>query len=62
MRYSGQHGRKAFGPKRNATQQALAQHIAESIRAHAARGTVRTVEQYSTNVETIEMVNALLRG
>ena len=61
-RYAGQHGRKAFGHKRSTTQQALAQHIVESIRASAAAGIARSVEQYSTNHTTIALVNTLLRG
>ena len=58
-RLAGQH-RSWTSRQRSAEQ--VARDIAASIRASAAAGITRTVEQYSTNVETIALVNTLLKG
>ena len=61
MRYRGQHGRQAFGPSRKVSKQRQAQYIAESIMAHAQRGWQRHVKEYTPDVETQQLVTALLQ-
>jgi hypothetical protein len=59
-RYSGQHGRKAFGPRR-VSKQRQAQYIYESMVQHAARGWHRQVADYTGDEETQQLVAALLQ-
>jgi hypothetical protein len=59
-RYARQHGRKAFGPGRKSSKQAVATDIARSIAGFAARGIVREVAQYTNNGETQQLVRTLL--
>ncbi len=56
MRYH----RKAFGPQRRTSRQALARSIAASILAARQRGEQRSITQYTQQVETIQLVEAQL--
>lgn len=54
------YGRKAFGPGRKSSRQALARDIADSILSHRGHGRERKPEQYTNNLKTIAEVNELL--
>jgi hypothetical protein len=60
--YRSQHGRKAFGPGRQVSKAQQAQYIAESMRQHAAQGRHRAVSEYTPDVETQQLVTALLEA
>ena len=56
MRYH----RKAFGPQRRSSRQALARSIVASILAARQRGEQRSITQYTQQAETIQLVEAQL--
>ena len=58
MRY----GRKAFGPGRKRSVEALAKDIVASIRSHQAGGVHRGPEQYTTKPETLTLVRQYLQA
>jgi hypothetical protein len=58
-RASHQTARRGWQPKRTSDAR-LAADIAESIKAHAEAGVVRTAADYSSRVEIIEAVEDLL--
>ncbi len=52
--------RKAFGPQRRSSRQALARSIVASILAARQRGEQRSITQYTQQAETIQLVEAQL--
>jgi hypothetical protein len=54
------HHRKAFGPHRRSSRQALARDIAASIVAARQRGEQRPITRYTQDEETIRLVEAQL--
>jgi hypothetical protein len=59
-KYGAQHGRKAFGAHKVSPQR-QARYIYESIVQHAQQGWPRQASEYTPDVETQQLVTALLQ-
>jgi hypothetical protein len=60
-RYAGQHGRKAFGPGRISSKQAVARDIARSIEQFAVQGIRKEIAEYTADIDTQHFVRTLLQ-